>query len=88
MDCKKSDTAEKDFSSEIFIAISDHISFAIKRKNEGIYLPNIILNETKMLYKEEYEVGLLALDHIKKKQVCSWMKMKRDTLLCIWQIFH
>jgi len=39
----------------------------IKRKNEGIYLPNIILNETKILYKEEYEVGLLALDHIKKK---------------------
>ncbi|MCI9293363.1 MAG: PRD domain-containing protein [Erysipelotrichaceae bacterium] len=64
---KATQLLEKDFSSEIFIAISDHISFVIKRKNEGIYLPNIILNETKILYKEEYEVGLLALDHIKKK---------------------
>lgn len=64
---KATQILEKDFSSEIFIAISDHISFAIKRKKEGVYLPNIILNETKMLYKEEYEVGLLALEHIKKK---------------------
>lgn len=58
---------KKDFSSEIFIAISDHISYAMKRKSEGIYLPNIILNETKVLYKEEYEIGLLALEYIKKR---------------------
>lgn len=56
---------EKDFSSEIFIAISDHISYAMKRKSEGIYLPNIILNETKVLYKEEYEIGLMALSILK-----------------------
>ena len=53
-----------DFSGEIFIAISDHLSFAVKRKKENIYLPNIILNETKIIYKEEYKVGLWALDYI------------------------
>lgn len=58
---------KKDFSSEIFIAISDHISYAMKRKSEGIYLPNIILNETKVLYEDEYKIGLLALKYIKKR---------------------
>ena len=56
-----------DFSGEIFIAISDHLSFAVKRKKENIYLPNIILNETKIIYKEEYKVGLWALDYIENK---------------------
>lgn len=56
-----------DFSGEIFIAISDHLSFAVKRKKENICLPNIILNETKIIYKEEYKVGLWALDYIEKK---------------------
>ena len=56
-----------DFSGEIFIAISDHLSFAVKRKIENIYLPNIILNETKIIYKEEYKVGLWALDYIENK---------------------
>lgn len=56
-----------DFSGEIFIAISDHLSFAVKRKKENIYLPNIILNETKIIYKEEYKVGLWALNYIENK---------------------
>lgn len=56
-----------DFSGEIFIAISDHLSFAVKRKKENIYLPNIILNETKIIYKEEYKVGLWELDYIENK---------------------
>lgn len=58
---------ETDFSGEIFIAISDHLSFAVKRKKENIYLPNIILNETKTLYKKEYKVGLWSLDYIERK---------------------
>lgn len=56
-----------DFSGEIFIAISDHLSFAVKRKKENIYLSNIILNETKIIYKEEYKVGLWALNYIENK---------------------
>ena len=58
---------ETDFSGEIFIAISDHLSFAVKRKKENVYLPNIILNETKILYKKEFEVGLWAIRYIFKK---------------------
>lgn len=58
---------ETDFSGEIFIAISDHLSFAVKRKRDNVYLPNIILNETRTLYKKEYKLGLWALDYIEKK---------------------
>ena len=58
---------DTDFSGEIFLAISDHISFAVKRKKEEIYLPNVVLSETKVLYKKEYKVGLWALDYIEEK---------------------
>lgn len=58
---------DTDFSSEVFIAISDHISFAMKRYKERVYLPNIILDETKALYKKEFEVGLWAIQYIFKK---------------------
>ncbi len=64
---KASKDLETDFSGEIFIAISDHLSFAVKRKKEHVYLPNIILNETKTLYKKEFQVGLWALDYIERK---------------------
>ena len=56
-----------DFSSEIFITISDHLSYAVKRKKENISLPNIILNETRALYKKEYQLGLWAIDYIEEK---------------------
>lgn len=56
-----------DFSGEIFIAISDHLSFAVKRKKEIFIYQIFILNETKIIYKEEYKVGLWALDYIENK---------------------
>lgn len=56
-----------EFSGEIFLAISDHISFAIKRKKENMKLPNIVLSETKYLYRKEYEIGLFAIDLIEEK---------------------
>lgn len=64
---KATEELETDFSGEIFLAISDHISFAVKRKKEDIYLPNVVLSETKALYKKEYKVGLWALAYIEKK---------------------
>lgn len=56
-----------EFSSEIFITVSDHISYAVKRQEEGTFLPNILLNETKTLYQREFEVGLWALRYVKKR---------------------
>ena len=55
------------FYGEIFLAISDHIAFAIKRKKEKIDLPNVVLSETKAIYKKEYQLGLWAIKLIKEK---------------------
>lgn len=58
---------KSDFSGEIFLAISDYISFAIKRKNENIKLTNLVLSEVKYMYQKEYQVGLWAIDLIEKR---------------------
>lgn len=54
-------------NEHIHIALTDHISFAIEREREGIYLKNKLLYEIKILYKKEYEIGLWAIQHIKEK---------------------
>lgn len=64
---KATEILKTDYSGEIFIAISDHLAFAVKRKEEGVYLPNIILQETRTLYNKEYQVGLWGLEYIYKK---------------------
>ena len=52
---KATEQLNTQFYGEIFLAISDHIAFAIKRKKENIDLPNVVLSETKALYKKEYQ---------------------------------
>src|SRR5690606_2977143 len=47
--------------------LTDHISFAIDRVKEGIHLRNKLLNEVKILYEKEFEVGLWAIKYINKK---------------------
>ncbi|GAK11681.1 beta-glucoside bgl operon antiterminator, BglG family [Geomicrobium sp. JCM 19039] len=50
---------------QILLALTDHISFAIEREAQGIHLKNKLLNEIKILYKAEYEIGLWAIGFIK-----------------------
>lgn len=64
---KATEELETQFYGEIFLAISDHIAFAIKRKKENIDLPNVVLSETKALYKKEYQLGLWIIKVIKEK---------------------
>ncbi|MCA1064882.1 PRD domain-containing protein [Rossellomorea sp. AcN35-11] len=54
-------------SDHIHIALTDHLSFALERLQQGIPIQNKLLNEIKLLYKKEYEVGLWAKEEIKKK---------------------
>ncbi|WP_179884758.1 PRD domain-containing protein [Bacillus sp. AFS015802] len=54
-------------SDHIHIALTDHLSFALERLQQGIPIQNKLLNEIKLLYKKEYEVGLWAKAEIKKK---------------------
>ena len=52
------------YYGEIFLTMTDHISFALKRKVENIKLPYVVLGDVSVLYKDEYEIGLWALSYI------------------------
>ncbi|MGG0292608.1 ptsGHI operon transcription antiterminator GlcT [Bacillus pacificus] len=49
--------AKSPLNEHIHIALTDHISFAIKRLKQGLTIDNPFLVETKMLYPEEYEIA-------------------------------
>jgi len=54
-------------SDHIHIALTDHLSFALERLQQGIPIQNKLLNEIKLLYKKEYEVGVWAKEEIRQK---------------------
>lgn len=64
---EKAKTAGFNVQTHGIISLTDHIAFAITRAKENIFLPNLILNEVKALYKEEYAIGLWAIDLIKNE---------------------
>lgn len=49
------------------LGLTDHLSFAIQRAKDGIHLKNKLLAEIRLLYKEEFEIGLWAIKHVKKE---------------------
>ncbi|MGM0854508.1 MAG: PRD domain-containing protein [Bacillota bacterium] len=53
-------------SDHIHIALTDHLSFALERLQQGIPIQNKLLNEIKLLYKKEYEVGVWAKEEIRQ----------------------
>jgi len=50
----------------LFMALSDHINFAIQRHNNGQTIKNFLLWDIKRFYAEEYSVGLEALGLIEQ----------------------
>lgn len=54
----------KKLNDSIYIHLTDHIHFAIERYKSSLPIKNGLLWETKHLYKDEYEVGLEALNMI------------------------
>lgn len=55
-----------ELSNHLRVALIDHISFAIERQRDGIELRNKLRYEIEVLYKQEYDIGLWAVEHIKK----------------------
>ncbi|MCJ1760579.1 PRD domain-containing protein [Mammaliicoccus sciuri] len=53
-------------SESIYIALTDHINYAIKRLKEGTVINNPLLYEIKRLYPDEYKIGLFGIDRIAK----------------------
>lgn len=65
------DYAEKRLDTKlndhIRVQLADHISFAIEREQNGIQLKNALLREIKVLYRQEFDIGLWAIQLIKEK---------------------
>ncbi|GJM75367.1 SacPA operon antiterminator [Paenibacillus macerans] len=54
-------------SDHIHISLTDHLTFAIERLNQGIEVRNKLMNEIRILYHEEFKIGQWALRHVQEK---------------------
>lgn len=53
-------------NENIYISLTDHISFAIKRREKGYNFTNPLLHEVRNIYKQEFELGLYAVNYLNK----------------------
>ena len=53
-----------ELSDNIHIVLTDHIGFAIERLRQKIEIANPFLHEIKILYPDEFKLGMLAIDLI------------------------
>lgn len=58
---------DKTFNPTIYLTLTDHIGFAIKRSREGIQTEAPLLYETKRFYPEEYDVGVRATHMLEER---------------------
>ncbi|PAD23183.1 transcription antiterminator LicT [Niallia circulans] len=57
----------KKLNDIIYVALTDHINFAIQRKKDGYEIKNALMWETKKLYKDEFAIGMEAIKMIKER---------------------
>lgn len=71
MTCRAIKQAEEDLSAEFgsstFIAVLDHINFALNRARKGRFLTNPLLWEIRSTYSAEYATALKTLDIIEEE---------------------
>lgn len=48
-------------SESVYIALTDHINYAITRAKDNIVIKNALLYEIKQLYRKEFEIGLYGI---------------------------
>ncbi|MEG0258928.1 MAG: PRD domain-containing protein [Lysinibacillus sp.] len=70
-------------NERIHIVLTDHVSFAIERLQDGIQLNNKLLHEIRILYRKEFEIGLWAIRHIKEKCQVRQTTIIRDMVQII-----
>ena len=58
--------AERSLNDFLYITLMDHIYMAIVRTKDGVNIKNMMLWDIKKFYKDEYSIGLKALDIIEK----------------------
>jgi len=58
---------DKELNKNVYITLTDHISFAAERQRKGITFHNVLRWEIRKLYVAEYLIGVHALDIIREK---------------------
>lgn len=61
------DALGEELNENVYLTLTDHISFAIDRFKEGMLFNNALFEEIRMFYPNEYTVGCHALYLIEKK---------------------
>ncbi len=58
-------------NQNVYLTLTDHISFAVKRNKEGMIFSNALYDEVKLFYPREYMVGNHALYLIEDETGCK-----------------
>ncbi|WP_067840496.1 PRD domain-containing protein [Amphibacillus sediminis] len=58
---------QMELMEHIYLSLTDHLSFVVKRMEQGIIIENFYLSEMKKFSPNEYQVGLFALDLVEEK---------------------
>ncbi|SHF20395.1 transcriptional antiterminator, BglG family [Atopostipes suicloacalis DSM 15692] len=69
-----------EFQSNIYIALADHIHYALDRTQQLIPLTNPLNYEVKKYYPEEYKVGKMALKIIENRLGISLYKDEASSI--------
>lgn len=65
---KASKRLGKRLNDSVYITLSDHLNYAIERAREGIDIKNTLLWEIQRYYKEEYQLGLEAIEYLYEQE--------------------
>jgi beta-glucoside operon transcriptional antiterminator len=57
---------DRKIHKSVYASLLDHISFAIERAKQGVHVRNMLLWDIKRLYRNEFIIGVAALDSIKQ----------------------
>ncbi|MBQ7841584.1 MAG: PRD domain-containing protein [Lachnospiraceae bacterium] len=57
----------RQLGQSVYLTLTDHIDFALKRLKKGMAFENALYSEIKHFYPEEFKVGTYALDLIENK---------------------
>ena len=77
----------KELADNLYLSLTDHIFFTVKRCREGMLIHNRLLFETKMIYKEEFQVGMDAVEMMNRQFDINLPEDERNRLIdAEWQV--
>ena len=61
---------EISLNQNVYLTLTDHISYALERHRKGLSFNNVLYDEVKLFYPLEYSVGCYALELIEERMGC------------------